>query len=449
MSKRLSLKDGSRIAIIGGGPAGAFFAHFALKHAEELGMDITVTIFDGKDFLQRGPRGCNLCAGVIAESLNQKLKEEGILLPEKRIINRVEGYCLHAEGRAIQLSHRDHNNEKINTVFRGNGPRFSNFPEIISFDDFLMTWAVDMGAKIVPFPVWDIILPGKTSAPLTISFGKKEAPQSYTADLVVCAFGVNSYLMKKIHDLGFGYVPPQTLITYQAEFNLGAEYISRHFGNVIHVYLPKSRTIRYATIIPKRDYLTLTLIGKKDASIDILEEFLKQDDIQQKIPATRPHCSCYPRITISPAKNPYTDRLVIIGDASFSRHYKNGIESAFVTAMLAAETSFKPGIDARAFRKYFYLHAKKRIVHDNLYGRLLFRINDMISAVPLLTHSHFGLAEKQGTPASKKLRSILWNMFTGNIPYKVIFRNSLNFRLQMSLVWNTIWLLFKKPKTSS
>ena len=83
MSKHLSLRDGSRIAIIGGGPAGAFFAHFALKYAEEMGINTTVTIFDGKDFLKKGPKGCNLCAGVIAESLNTKLKNEGIFLPEK------------------------------------------------------------------------------------------------------------------------------------------------------------------------------------------------------------------------------------------------------------------------------------------------------------------------------------------------------------------------------
>ena len=71
MIKDHILKDGSKIAIIGGGPAGSFFAHFAQKWSIQKGIDVSVTIFDGKDFLQRGPKGCNLCAGVIAESLNQ------------------------------------------------------------------------------------------------------------------------------------------------------------------------------------------------------------------------------------------------------------------------------------------------------------------------------------------------------------------------------------------
>ena len=33
MKKDLVLKDGSKIAIIGGGPAGSFFTHFAKKWA--------------------------------------------------------------------------------------------------------------------------------------------------------------------------------------------------------------------------------------------------------------------------------------------------------------------------------------------------------------------------------------------------------------------------------
>ena len=444
MSKSLSLRDGSRIAIIGGGPAGAFFAHFAQKYAEETGINTTVTIFDGKNFLEKGPKGCNLCAGVISESLNQKLKNEGIFLPEKRIINRIDGYCLHAEGRTIDLSHTDNETDRISTVFRGNGPRFSSFPDVISFDDFIMTWAVDMGTKIVPHQVLDIAIPENAADSLTISYGQKDAPESYTADLVVCASGVNTQLMTKIQNLGFAYTPPKTLVTFQAEFLLGDEQISQHFGNVIHVYMPKSKNIKYATIIPKGNYITITLIGKEDASPQILREFLAMKDIRGKIPSIKPHCLCYPKITISTAKNPYTDRLVLVGDASFSRHYKNGIESAFLTAQLAAENSFKHGIDARAFRTHYIKQAKKKICNDNRYGRLLFRLNDIVSALPILMHSYFTVAEKKDSRAAKRMRSILWNMFTGNIPYKDIFKISMNFGLQLALLWTTLCGSLKK-----
>ncbi len=448
MNGDLKLKDGSKIAIIGGGPAGSFFAHFIQKYASRKGINLSVTIFDGKDFLQKGPSGCNLCAGVISESLDQKLIEEGIFLPEKRIINRVEGYHLHVNNEHLLLSCAENNTNKIATVFRGNGPRYSTFPDIISFDDFLLTWAQDRGAKVISYPVWDIKLPKKSTEPVSLFFGERKNLEQFEADLVVGSFGVNSYLMKKIQKLGLGYRPPSTLITYQAELKSDREKIFRDFGNTIHVYMPKSKNIRYATVIPKGDYISITLIGKKNATKDIFSEFIGLKEIQNKIPHSQPHCVCYPKILISPSKNPYANRLVMIGDASFSRHYKNGIESAFITAKLAAETATCFGIDASSFSDYYYQKAKKLIIKDNYYGRFLFFMNDIISSSPLLTKSHLSLARK-GTNlySSKKIRFILWNMFTGNIPYREIFKVSLDMKLQITMLFNTIKLLIAKLKS--
>lgn len=443
------LKDGSSIAIIGGGPAGSFFAHFAQKYALEKRINLSITIFDGKDFLQRGPRGCNLCAGVIAESLNEKLKEEGIFLPEERIINRVDGYCLHVDGKSLLLSCAENENNTIATVFRGNGPRFSTFPEIISFDDFLLSWVQDRGAKVINQPVWEIKLPKNKREPLGLYYGDKENSQKFEADLAVGAFGVNTYLMKKIQALGFGYNPPSTLITYQAELKMDREKILEYFGNTIHVYMPRSKSIRYATVIPKGDYITISLIGHRNATKDFLQEFLNLEEIKKKIPHFKPHCFCYPRITVSPSKKPFTDRLIMIGDASFSRHYKNGIESAFTTAQLAADSAFCKGIDASSFSQSYYKQAKKLIIKDNTYGQLLFSINDIISSIPLFTQSHLFLAErKDSRGSSRKLRLILWNMFTGNIPYKDIFKISLDIRLQISLLFNTMRILYQKFKNA-
>ena len=74
--RELKLRNGSRIAIIGGDPAGTFFAHFALKLARQKGLEVIVTIFDGKNFVRQGPPGCNMCAGVISETLLARLEEE-------------------------------------------------------------------------------------------------------------------------------------------------------------------------------------------------------------------------------------------------------------------------------------------------------------------------------------------------------------------------------------
>lgn len=445
MSGNLILKNGSRIAIIGGGPAGSFFAHFAQKWAFKKGIDISITIFDGKDFLERGPKGCNLCAGVIAETLNQKLIEEGIFLPEKRIINWLEGYSLHVEGNILLLSCAENEKNKISTVFRGNGPRYSTFPENISFDDFLLSFVQDKGAEVISQPVWEIELSEDKLSPLSIYYGKRTNLQKYKADLVVGAFGVNTHLIRKVQNLSSGYKPPRTLTTFQAELKLGQKKVVEHFGNLIHVYLPKSKVIRYATVIPKGDYVTITLIGRKNATPEIYSEFLSLKDIQNKIPFLKPHCFCYPKIVVSPSKKPFTHRLVIIGDASFCRHYKNGLESAFSTAKLAAEAAFWRGIDASSFSAYYYHPAKQSIIDDNSYGKFLFLINDIISSVPFLVQAHLYLAKKMNSSySSKKLRSILWNMFTGDISYRDIFKSFFDFRLQMALLGNTLRLLIKK-----
>lgn len=445
----LKLQDNSKIAIIGGGPAGAFFAHFIQKCLAEQDVKSSITIFDGKDFLVPGPKGCNLCAGVISDSLHQKLEQEGVVLPENRIISRVEGYVLHVHDEQIKFSCFDNQIKPIVTVFRGNGPRCSTFPDVISFDDYLLTWAQDEGADVINQPVWDIELPEDRMRPVRLAYGEKENTQDFEADLVVGAFGINSFLSKQIQNAGFGYKPPSTLITYQAEFLLGRDEIQKNFGNNIHVFLPKSKIVRYATVIPKGDYISLSVIGKKNVTQDILSVLTDLEEIRDKIPADSPACFCYPKIAVSPARNPFTDRLVIVGDASFSRHYKNGIESAFVTGKLAAQTVAGVGIDSSSFSRSYFRDAKQQIISDNYYGRFLLKTNDIINSIPLLTRAQISLVnDREKEDTSKKLRSILWNMFTGNIPYRDIFKETLDLKMQLTLFLIVLKSIFKKRQRS-
>ena len=192
----LKLQKDSRIAIIGGGPAGVFFSHFIHKYLAEQEIRSSITIFDGKDFLVPGPKGCNLCAGVLSDSLHQKFVQEGIVLPEGRIISRVEGYVLHVHDEQIKISCLDNQENSIATVFRGNGPRCSTFSDIISFDDYLLTWAQDEGASVISQPVWDIEFPTDRMKPIRLAYGEKENSRDFEADLVLGAFGNNSFLSK-------------------------------------------------------------------------------------------------------------------------------------------------------------------------------------------------------------------------------------------------------------
>ncbi len=443
----LRLRDGARIAVIGGGPAGAFFAHFARRWADAQGLDISITIFDGKNFLDRGPRGCNLCAGVISHNLETRLREEGLPLPETRVLSRVEGYRIHVGSQTLRLSCIENHQPPIATVFRGNGPRLSSFPGVVSFDDHLLRDACDRGAEVIPSPVWKIELRPPSSSPPVLYFGDRLAPERREADLVVGAFGVNSFLFREVQKLGFGYRPPATLTTFQAEFRVAGGQSRPGLGSDIHVIVPPSKLIRYMTVIPKGEYATVTVVGRRDATPELVTEALASSNLREILPLGGAHCFCYPRIAVSSSKNPFTDRFVMIGDTSFCRHYKNGIESAFVTARLAAEAVFRRGLDAGSLRQAFVVPARRLIARDNTYGRVLFRLNETLSAVPLLNQAHYSLAGGDAyRPATRRIRRLLWNLFTGSAPYREIFFAALDVRLPAALLRQTTQLLWKKVK---
>jgi hypothetical protein len=63
----LTLENGSRIAVVGGGPAGSFFSYFVLQFAKRIDLEISVDIYERKNFSVFGAAGCNMCAGVISE----------------------------------------------------------------------------------------------------------------------------------------------------------------------------------------------------------------------------------------------------------------------------------------------------------------------------------------------------------------------------------------------
>tara|TARA_B100000315_G_scaffold10811_1_gene10543 strand:- start:222 stop:461 length:240 start_codon:yes stop_codon:yes gene_type:complete len=70
-TQNIELQDGAKIAVLGGGPADSFFSIFAPKLAKQIGRDIDLTIFEQKSFLNEGPSNCNMCVGVVSDSLVQ------------------------------------------------------------------------------------------------------------------------------------------------------------------------------------------------------------------------------------------------------------------------------------------------------------------------------------------------------------------------------------------
>jgi flavin-dependent dehydrogenase len=455
----LQLRNGSHIAIIGGGPAGTFFAHFALKLARQKGLDLTITILDGKNFLRQGPPGCNMCAGVISETLLARLEEEGIRLPEGRVQRHIDGYYLQTADSGLLLTHPQGRRGAISTVYRGSGPRYWPETSDVSFDDFLLSYVRERGVQVIEEVVQDIRLPSDANQPIRLRCGRipmRGSPGSQTeleADLVVGAFGLNTAILEKVVALGFGYRPPRFVHAFQAELRLGEDHIRRHLGNNIYVFSLGLSRIRFVALTPKKEHVTVSVIGFQDAAVSDLREVLAQPAVRSLLPpgdilADR-YCRCRPRIGITPARKPFTDRLVIVGDASCSRYYKNGLESAFVTAQLAAEAAFSSGVSEPALDKGYWTRVKQTLVRDNHYGRLLFQVHDMASRYKLLTQTYALVAssEREDDAAAQLARQILWDMFTGNVSYRTIFFRGLDPRLQARLTITTMGLVAKRIRS--
>ncbi len=443
------IKDGSQIVIVGGGPAGSFFAYFALKKAKEKGIKIDITIFEGKNFCQNGPRGCNMCPGVISEKLYGELKRSDMLPPDRCVQKEVKGYYFHTHDGCVDVQNpKPSADKKILTVFRGDGPMFSQQTESRSFDNFLLRHVEIMGANVSSDIVSNIIFPSNKKEQVKVYFGKKGSWRIMKADLVVGAFGLNTGMIEKVRRLGIGYCPPKTVRACQAEIYVGSRNKSKYLNNRIHVFSLGIKPITYASFTPRGDYITVTLVGKTDLNKAHLIEFLNHPVVRRTFPEEgwklpKDYCICFPRINVTQARHPFADRFVVVGSAGISRYYKHGIESAFVTSRIAVNSVFKSGISENAFRKGYYKPVMKILGSDNLYGRWVFGINDYITSRKRISAGYFSFLKSDKKSSVAKMQfEILWNMFTGSIPFKKLFIKVFNPILQFRLlpvtviVWN-------------
>jgi flavin-dependent dehydrogenase len=441
---RLRLRNNSNIAIIGGGPAGSFFANDAIQYAKKLGINIQITIFDGKDFSQRGPSGCNMSAAVIASTLHAKLIKDGIVLPERIIRQEIKGYYFQTEEYGIELyKPKQSGKSSILAVYRGNGPLYSTHTESHSFDDCLLRHVIDQGVNAIYEPVQELRLSSDIDAPATIIYGKSNSYKEMKADLVVGAFGINSTIVNKIKGLDFGYIPPKTIKTCQMEIPLSAAFIKKSFNDNIHVFALGIKPFRFASMVPKGNYVTVSLVGTRDLTKKDLLNFINHPVVRKKLPhdwkMPDKYCMCIPKITLSHARKPFTNRFVIVGDASISRIFKNGIESAYITSQLAARAAFEKGISNDDFDRHYYKPAKKLLAMDNFLGTVILIFSDLITKQNWLVKARLSYVKsRKGSWIANHLNELLWNMVTGDAPYKKILIQALNPIFQIRLIPITI-----------
>src|SRR5512134_3000973 len=145
---RCRLEDGACVGVVGGGPARSCCRSCACRMAAGVGLRLSVDVFEHRDFSLRGPRGCNMCGGIVSESLVEDLAAEGISLPPAVIQRGIDSYVLHTDVGEIRIN-TPMSEKRIAAVHRGLGPLGSESSPYASFDAFLLDEAERRGARVV------------------------------------------------------------------------------------------------------------------------------------------------------------------------------------------------------------------------------------------------------------------------------------------------------------
>ncbi len=440
----LKLSSGSRIAVIGCGPAGSFFSIFFLDMVKRVGIDVNIDIYDDKDFSRCGPSGCNRCGGIISEPLVQLLATEGINIPSKVMRRGIKSYVLHTDAGSINID-TPLQEKRIAAIYRGSGPSGVKDDSIGSFDKYLKELAEKKGAHPVNDRVESICF--DTDLPQVKTLGGS----SKKYDLLVGSVGVSKNALQLFKNLDFGYHPPQTTKTFICEFHLGREMIQKYLGNSMHVFMLNIQRLEFAALIPKGEYATMVLLGN-DIDKELVASLLSTPEVKQCFPpdydlTKNSPCKCFPEINIKSALKPFSDRVVLIGDCATTKLYKNGIDSAHTTAKAAATTAIFEGISSDDFRRHYWPTCQA-ITKDNKIGVLVFTATRLIKKIRLTRLGVLRMVskEQQNGKGHQRMSMVLWDTFTGSATYKDIFLRTIHPLFLASFLWDTItgFLHFKK-----
>jgi len=409
------IKTGSKVAVVGGGPAGSFFALFLLKYAREMAIYPEITIFEPRNLFKPGPAGCKGCAGILSMLAFHNFDDLGLTLPEEIIQRRIERYTVQSPHASITINGPE-NNMQIVSIYRGGGPLSSHGINISGFDGWLLEQAKERGAKVEEDRVESIHLNDEA--------GIDVAGRKLSFDLIVLAAGVNS---RPIKITGLEYVPPKTQIMSQDELYVVADAEESRYSNTATAFLVPHSGLIFGTLVPKGPFVNVSVLSQSDRAVSV-KDFLKLESVQRVLPRGYEHaCGCRPKATISCARNYYTDRFMAIGDSAVSRLYKDGIGSSLLTAREGARIIVHNGFSKEIFKRYYQPFCQS-IDNDNRWGRLLFAINawGKDSRLFLLTQHRLIGDEQNNTKGPQPFTKAAWGMFTGSYSYRSIAGMTLN-----------------------
>jgi flavin-dependent dehydrogenase len=434
--------------VVGGGPAGSFFCYFLLEMTGRIGLKLQVDIYEPRDFSLPGPAGCNMCGGVVSESLVQCLQMEGIDLPPAVVQRSIDSYFLHMDVGDVRIE-TPLKEKRIAAVHRGGGPRGTQATSG-GLDGFLLEQAVAQGASLKRARVdgirWDSDRPQiKTQAGTWESY-----------DLLAVAVGINSSALKLVETAAPYYRPPRSSKTYICEFCLGRDLIRRDLGSSMHVFLLNLPRLDFAALIPKREYATLCLLGE-EIDKPLIQALLSSHEVRRTLPAhwhiPDQFCHCSPKISVSSAFRPFADRIVFIGDCGTTRLYKDGIGAAYRTAKAAAKTAVFEGISAEDFQRHYW-PVCKAIRNDNRIGRLVFAVTRLIQNNRIARAALWRMVseEQRIDGARRRMSMVLWDTFTGSAPYRHVLLRTLHPVFWIRFLWHlglAVWPRIRLTKKQS
>ena len=412
----LPLKAGDRVAVIGGGPAGCFFAHQLLHINSKIRRPLQVDIFDPRGFGAPGPRGCAHCGGIVSESLVQILAADGLRLPPEIVQRGIGSYVVHMDVGAVRIqSAREE--ERIAALYRGGGPRGSPPTHSQGLDDFLLKRALEDGARHVSRLVDQVVM--EDGLPwITHPDGTRSGPYH----LVAVASGVNSQLVPILQERR----APELMRTYICEFRGTEEQVQERLGNAMHVFLLDLPRLEFAALIPKGPHVTLCMLGE-GIDKELVDRFISTPEVKSCLDGLESAqvCQCSPVLNLKSRTHPFGERIVFIGDAGVTRLYKDGIGAAYRTATAAAQTAALFGVSEKDFRKH-YRPICRSIESDNRIGRAIFAGTVFFKKLRFLRQGVLHMVrQEQKRPGVRRMSSILWNLFTGSAPYKAIIAGAM------------------------
>jgi hypothetical protein len=254
------------------------------------------------------------------------------------------------------------------------------------------------------------------------------SPRAY--DLLAVAAGVNTTVLKQFERLGIGYQPPRTVKTTVREYFLGEETINEYLGSSVHVFLLNIPRLKFACLIPKGDHVTMCLVGER-IDKELVSAVLARPEVEDCFPPdldlAQPACRCSPRICLQGAVQPFTDRIVFLGDCGVTRFYKDGIGSAYRAAKAVATTAVFQGISAEDFGRH-YGPVCRGLSIDNLIGKLVFAVVRQIQKRRFARSAVVRMVsrEQQKEGEHRRLSMVMWDMYTGGSPYGEILLRTLH-----------------------